>query len=542
MRRVSEKTWELIYKLHNDQGSWRNLIGRRGLPLSLFDEIASSNEALAIPQLTAFLLNRQSVVREAVARTIGHLIDNVKPTDFAQLDEACRDYWPHQSSASSGWQQLKPNDIKQLQRLPNAIAVVGITSFHGNGFIREAAVNELANNFDGSEMPFLLVRLNDWVSVVRESAARAILQRIRPDYARHFLRNLHLVFRLGSCGRSRHDKIVTDVTALLQDPGVAPILREGILSADRWLRRESFRMAVAVKSDQSAVLLKEMLSDADTMMRLWAARQALGRFSDVELLSVLADLAQDRFMPIRREALNVFAQRFPNESPAQLNIALLDASSSVRATARYWIKTQNPQFNFAEIYRKSLNEPTARRLRAAILGLGETGKSADAEAVLPFLDVPALSIRKAAIRALSDLDGDRNVPRFVAALTCEHAGISNEATRALSDRTSSILDQLRLLFKSQTNLRVRTNLFKLMMNLNFWARGVFLFETLRDRDEQIIELGSRALRNWLTKSRSIATPPSKSDLEQLGNSVRASVGMLASHDVQEFEFLLRTFR
>jgi HEAT repeat protein len=335
---------------------------------------------------------------------------------------------------------------------------------------------------------------------------------------------------------------VSNVTALLQDPGAAPILREGILSADRWLSRESFQMAVTVKSEQSTVLLKEMLSDADPIMRLWAARNALVRFNDVDLLPVLTGLAQDRFMPIRCEALNVFVQRFPNESRTMLNIALLDASSSVRAAARFWIRKQNPQFDFADIYRKSLNDPSARRLRAAILGLGETGKADDTEAVLPFLDVPALSIRKAAIHALAALDGDRNVARFVAALTNEHPGISNEATRALANRTNSILEQLHLLFKSQTTLHARTNLFKLMMNLNFWARGAFLFEALRDRDEQIIELGRRALRSWLLKSRNMATPPSKSEVEQLNNALRASAGMLSAHDVQEFEFLLRTFK
>jgi hypothetical protein len=81
-----------------------------------------------------------------------------------------------------------------------------------------------------------------------------------------------------------------------------------------------------------------------------------------------------------------------------------------------------------------------------------------------------------------------------------------------------------------------------MMNLNFWERGVFLFEALRDRDEKIIELGSRALRLWLLKSRNIATPPSKSVLKHLNNALKASAGMLESPDVREFEFLLRSFK
>src|SRR5439155_4896934 len=162
-----------------------------------------SEEALAIPHLTTFLLNGRSDVREAAARAIGRVIATVPPPEFVQLDEACRNDWSYETSASSVWRRLKPTDVKPFWRLPNAVAVVGVTSCHGSGFIRDAAVNELANIFDGSELPFLLVRLNDWVGVVRETAAAAVLHRIRPDYATYFFRHLRLVLRLRSCGRSQ---------------------------------------------------------------------------------------------------------------------------------------------------------------------------------------------------------------------------------------------------------------------------------------------------------------------------------------------------
>src|ERR1035441_6001545 len=62
MKRLSQKTWDLIQKLHGDQSFWGKLIRPQNLPLSLFDEIASADEALAIPQLTEFLLNKQPEV------------------------------------------------------------------------------------------------------------------------------------------------------------------------------------------------------------------------------------------------------------------------------------------------------------------------------------------------------------------------------------------------------------------------------------------------------------------------------------------------
>jgi len=542
MKRLSQKTSDLIRGLYAGQSFWGKLIGGQEPPLMAFDEIASSGEALAIPHLTAFLLNGRRDVREAAARTIGRLITSVSSPDFAQLDEACRNDWSCESSASSVWRRLKPTDMKQFWRLPSAVAIVGVTSCHGSGFIRDAAVNELANIFDGSELPFLLVRLNDWVGVVRESTATAVLHRIRPDYATHFFRHLRLVFRLRSCGRSQHEQIVTAVTALLQEPSAASILREGIQSNDRWLRRESFRMAIAAKSDQSTALLKEMLSDSDPIMRLWAARNVLARLNDTELQPLLFGLVHDRFMPVRCEALNLLAQRALADSSNCIADALLDSHSSVRALARHWIRTRQPEFDFASVYRRSLGEVSPMRQRAAILGLSETGTPADAEAMLPFLDAPFVSTRKAAIRALAALGGERYVEEFVAALTDEHPGISNEATRALANTAGLFTERLQSLFRAESRPHVRRNVFKLLTNQPFWARGIFLFEALRDRDEQIIESGRRALRDWLMRSRSMATAPNRTELQQLRDSVKASAGMLTSSEIQELEFCLKTYK
>jgi len=542
MKRPSQNTWRLIRELHASQSFWDKLTGRQESSLLLFDEIAAADEALVIPHLTAFLLSERTQLRDAAAQTIGRLLANVQSSEYVQLDEACRKDWSYETSASSAWRRLKPTDVKQFWRLPNAIAVVGVTSCHGSGFVRDSAVNELANIFDGLELPFLLVRLNDWVGVVRESAATAVLHRIRRDYARHFFRHLRLVFRLRSCGRSQNEQIVIAVTDLLQAPDAAPLLREGILSKDRWLRRESFRLAISANSTQSTELLKEMLSDSDPIMRLWAARNVLTRLNDAELRPLLPSLLRDRFMPVRREALNLLMQRFSADASGALRDALLDSHSSVRSLARYWMRSQHPEFNFASVYHQSLNGGSAARQRVAILGLGETGTSADASATLFFLTAPFVSLRKAAIRTLAALDGDRYVEEFIAALTDNHPGVSNEATRALTNKVALRTEQLLSFFRAELPLHVRKNIFRLLMSQPFWARGIFLFEALRDRDEHIVELGRRAIRDWLMRSRSMASAPTLGELRQLQDALKASSGMLAPHEVQELEFCFKTYK
>jgi hypothetical protein len=215
MKKISQRTIEIIQSLYGSQGLWSALVSRNEPRLAAFEEIATSQETAAIPQLAGLLLDSRQDIREATARTVGTLVAALQIEDYAQLDQATRNEWAYESTGTSAWRRLKPSDVGQLWKLPSSVAAVGLISFHGSGFVRETAVNELANVFDGSELPFLLLRLNDWVGTVRESAAAAVLHRIRPDYARHFFRNLWLVDRLKICGRNQHAPLVESVQALL---------------------------------------------------------------------------------------------------------------------------------------------------------------------------------------------------------------------------------------------------------------------------------------------------------------------------------------
>ena len=69
-------------------------------------------------------------------------------------------------------------------------------SLDANGFVREDAVKRLAKVATGEELPYLLLRLNDWVPQVRDAAREAVLARITPEYAPHFVTYLATFARL----------------------------------------------------------------------------------------------------------------------------------------------------------------------------------------------------------------------------------------------------------------------------------------------------------------------------------------------------------
>jgi protein phosphatase len=103
MKRPSQHTWELIRSLHESQSFWGKLINRQEPQLSAFDEIGATDEALVIPHLTPFLLSGRRQVRDAAARTVGHLLTKVQSSDYLQLDQACRNEWSYESIAATPW-------------------------------------------------------------------------------------------------------------------------------------------------------------------------------------------------------------------------------------------------------------------------------------------------------------------------------------------------------------------------------------------------------------------------------------------------------
>ena len=97
----------------------------------------------------------------------------------------------------------------------------------------------------GEELRFLLLRLNDWVAPVRDRARSAVLARIEPDYAVHFVACLPMVSRLGHLGRVDHGEVVGMVSDLLTRPSSLEALLAGVAHPDRDVRRATLICGVA---------------------------------------------------------------------------------------------------------------------------------------------------------------------------------------------------------------------------------------------------------------------------------------------------------
>lgn len=84
---------------------------------------------------------------------------------------------------------IRPEQVQSIARdEATRTAVLGVLSNHHNGYVREEAVRLLSQVTDGSELPYLLVRQNDWVAPIsvphptgcRRAAPRRLSAAFRP--------------------------------------------------------------------------------------------------------------------------------------------------------------------------------------------------------------------------------------------------------------------------------------------------------------------------------------------------------------------------
>lgn len=455
---------------------------------------------------------------------VEHLAE-ASPLELAFLDKRVRETSSYRPPELE-WLTISPKELGDILTSASSSAeLLGLASFHPSGYIRELALRRLTQITSGRELPFLLLRLNDWVAPVSDLALTAVQGRITPQYADAFVRNILLVFNLAEQKRRQHGPMLSAVVELLRRPECSAALWQGLAVPEKQVRRLCFR--ILRESDDGRLLeaVPQMLADADPVVRQAAAQTARVALLDDALRVLLPLMKRDSFLPVRREALHANLERFPELAPAELREALLDSSATMRGIARYHLG-KSGDFNLPGFYRQVLaSSVLSSKLGAALSGLGETGTAADVGAILPYLSNPLVRVQRAAVRAVGRLDGDNHLDALLTALADERPSVTHEAREALCPRLGLLDgDTLWRLFKTASKPHVRRDVLILLASLPKWESVPFLVEAATDEDPMIQELAGKRLRGWYAGYNRSFVRPTQTQIERLEEALRANPG------------------
>jgi HEAT repeat protein len=538
--RLSEKTEELIKRLHAKAGLWNRFVDVDA-PEEILRQIGGTGEPAVIPDLLSVLLTRDRKCDSACAKAVEGLLRQVSPAEFISLDEFVRGRSDWRADGGS-WRRMEPKDVKRLGDVGEAsVSIIGLATFHGNGRVREEALRALAAVRSGEELPFILVRANDWVGPIRLMARELIRSRLQPDYAEHLLRWMPLTLRLEKGSRGSHRWIVQSICELFARDELRATLTRGLDAADRPTRRFCFGVAFGLHRDFERDAILRAFRDDDVQIRKAATDKLRTIFSagDPDQLLVLA--RNDSVAAVRQAALQIYESRFGELAEKEFVLALLDPSIAVRERAREFFK-KRAAFDTRRYYVEHLRIETGRTLAAAIAGTGEVGAAADSGLIEPFLTDHSSKIRVATIRALGKLDAERYRDRFLIAMDDVNSKVARQATRVLGKQVNLVgADTLWGAFVHARHSHAKRLALYLLARTSKWDSITFLLQALSDDDEGVVELCRRYVTRWFVRyNRSFATPTTEQWTKL--KSVLSERSLLVSDGVQrQLESMLRSF-
>ena len=409
-------------------------------------------------------------------------------------------------------------------------ALTIFASFNPNGFIREQAV-KLLQSHDGT-LPFIMLRLNDWVSQVRQAASTAFSYRLQRLSGGELLAALPFAEKLKWGGRGSHAEYTNSFFLLLTAPEHLPDLMIGLESKEVRTRKICVNALFGVSPPRIELALERLTCEPEPFLRATIFRKLNG-------IGHCLDDAVDVFLrdryPLNR--MLAFQYLLDTNTDGVYDVAknlLLDKSAAIRETAQKIIHEQTPEFDFRAFYLDSLGQSTT----AAIYGLGEKGQKDDTAVLSGYLDDNRVSVVKSSMASLMKLDGERYNGPITGMLDDPRVGVAKTARNLVMKMVLPDYEKVKEIFSTTRYEHTRLKCLDILFAAPKWSRIIHMLEALAYDDEQIREKSLVAIKRWLFSfNRSFALPSDKQS-EEIRRLISTLSGVLGSKIANEILFVL----
>ena len=423
-------------------------------------------------------------------RAIGMVMEGMTMRQVIRLSEHFRQY------TSMEWDiDWKNVDIRQkkdwFRSDRDYFWILALGSFHPNGYYRQACLEEMAG-YPGA-LPFLVLRLNDWVGEVRLAAARAAAKCLETCPLDEVFAAMMALDKVKRSGRKdgRAVEHIGTIMAERLDQEAGSLSVPSVLSMDYEVRKSIYRFLFSGRrlDQETAELFLNQEKHSYCQSVIWT-----GLLTYYPCSMEMADcylLHRSSF--VRRKAMEYKYHVLKCAWPGVEDL-LLDANCGIRDLAAYILK-KHSQLDILAFYEKHLKEPVPV---PAILGIGEQGRALDdrhglADLVLPYLEHESEKVVRGALEAVGMLMGAEGEEIYWKYLLDTRPCISKAAYQCI--RKNGIHPGAALLYGEQEKWRksdetagkspdsvchIRRYLILLLIQENSWDRLPYLIFLLKD--------------------------------------------------------------
>jgi len=388
-----------------------------------------------------------------------------------------------------------------------AVALVSIASVNRNGYVRQAALGQMARTPDLRFVPYIIRRTGDWVPHLRTLAMQVLAGYKVAEFRKGFLCAIPDIESLLKVKRVNLQPVYSEVMQWL----VCDVEPAHLLAEVQHLGEASrFRIVRYLLAEHSCgqVMLKSFLADRSFLIRLCAVRH-LAKLSEEWTIKLFESALHDYFPNIRRIALKELIRRDRADSP-MLSFSLTDPSFDVRdmAAKRLGLSRDALVVHFREHLK------AGKRMVGSLLGLRDANGKEHVADILPFTAHTDPLVRQAALLALADLAPDKANDAALLMVVDTNKRIRTKAAALLIKRHDrAVVEHAQALMASEQVMHRLTGL-SLLNKFGGWDPLPNTIRACLDDSPRVAEQAWINLNAWVVYARGLFTEAPSQDVEK----------------------------
>ena len=413
-----------------------------------------------------------------------------------------------------------------------------------SGYEREAAIHALRSHRDGSSIPCLLVRANDWVPAVRDVALLALEDLLADEFATDWISALDSLTVLQRARRANHDRLLSGVAALLGKPKHLSAVLDAASQGSQAVRRYAFDLQCSQMLEDEPRI--QLLVGAVLGDDLLIARRALA-CATAEMSDRIAHAAcQSRFSEVRVAGLRRLLGASPESASELAREHCLDRSGGVRAVALYALRSRQEEPLVLELTLARLNDmkSSARSRAVALQVLGDLCPTRSRSYCEEAVRSASATLRRIGYaQLLATASEDEKEPLILRALTdmssrVQRVAVENVRGGTLPPAIDAVLS-IALQHGTESAFYRAASMFRYY---SYWTRLIAL---LRGIDEQPLSTGRavwlKALVQWeMDGTRNFVTP-SSTQQQEIESLWKTSAPLVPNTLGKQISFHLSTY-
>ena len=408
------------------------------------DKILQTESPFHIYQIYGFVLCKNIELSHQAAKKICSILNkDYGKTPWSRLNESYRHiFLPNRAQITN----IDLNQIMNNFSEKEAAHLIGIASMNASGYLREDALKILGRLLTPEIIPYLLLRLNDWVPTVSSAALEIFQSKLRQFHPIDLIKNFILVERFEKSGyRNNLQKIKSKVYSHL----ISPEFREEVfLYLDKGTVKENLFYWKLLSEEilQNQELINMALTSKHPEIRKWVVYY----ITKDDLNSIYLDkLLKDKSLLVRYTALRSIPELLRQKYKDLFQAGLFDSAKKIREYSRFLLGQLSPQ-DFREIYQKKLNGSNSSVSTGALLGWLEVSRKEDEEEVVRLLKSPIRKIREAAFQTLARLRFTKTTEYYLAGMVDSNAKVRRICTQVLKKTADQVQTKILQLLTNQS--------------------------------------------------------------------------------------------